>query len=184
MPNVTFRICTPTEKMTATNFLWSLKEEFLFTEQSAVEEITELLFEKGGVIGGYQAAEMVGLFGYLLGEPSRDFTNKDVGFIYVAGLAKPVRGTGVFRHGARSLLITLKALGVRELRCHAAEDNPFTNRLYARFGQPIAKEKNRRGINCILYANTIEAIIADFSRAKKPKAIRNPADKEVRLSRS
>lgn len=167
MGNVMFKVCSQAEKPVIADFLWSLKEEFRFAERQIVAEITDLLFDKGGVIGGYRGDEMVGMFGYFLGEPSRDYANKAVGFIYIAGLAKPICRTGAFRDGSHFLAATLKSRGVRELRCHAAAGDPYTNRLYAYFGQPIAKEKNRRGDTCILYANSIDAVLANLARGKK-----------------
>ena len=47
---------------------------------------------------------------------------------------------------------------------HAAEGDPYTNRLYAHLGQPIARAKNRRGDTHIVYANTIDALLANLAR--------------------
>jgi hypothetical protein len=168
---VDFRVCTPEDEPNIRAFLWSLKDDFRFTERSTIDEITRLLFEKGGVIGGYRGAEMVGMFGYFLGEPIHNYTNQDVGFIYIAGLANHVRRTGAFRSGAKVLSKTLKSLGVRELRCHAAEQDVYTNQLYARLGKPIAKEKNRRGDTCILYANSIKAVLTRLATPSRKQRL-------------
>ncbi len=160
MSKVTFKNCSPAESTTITDFLWSMRDDFRFSKFSNVAAITDLLFEKGGVIGGYRDGAMVGMFGYFFGEPSRDYANKDTGFIYIAGLAKSVRRAGVFPRGVRFLVETLNSFGVYELRCHAAENDAYTNRLYSRLGQPIGTEKNRRGDTCILYTNRVDTLLA------------------------
>ena len=172
MSKVTFKNCSPAESTTITDFLWSMRDDFRFSKFSNVTAITDLLFEKGGVIGGYCDGEMVGMFGYFFGEPSRDYANKYTGFIYIAGLAKAVRRAGIFPNAVRFLAQTMAQLGVHELRCHAAEDDAYTNRLYSRLGQPIGTEKNRRGDTCILYANRVDTLLALLG-SKSPK--RTPA---------
>lgn len=170
MSKITFKNCFPAESATITDFLWSLRDDFRFSTRDSVAEITDLLFEKGGVIGGYRDDEMVGMFGYFFGEPGRDYANKDTGFVYIAGLAKAVRRAGVFPNAVRFLAETMAQLGIRELRCHAAENDAYTNRLYGRLGQPIGTEKNRRGDTCILYANNVDTLLAVLGSKKHIRA--------------
>jgi hypothetical protein len=166
MKKVSYKVCTKLDKKDIANFLWTMKDEFRFTEQRIIDEIIDLLFEKGGIFAGYQAETVVGMFGYFLGEPSRDYQNKDVGFIYIAGLAKRVRKTMAFRSGVQFTIETLRALNVREIRCHAALDDAYANGLYSRLGRPIGTDINRRGDTCILYASTIDDILAKLSSGK------------------
>ena len=174
MSNVTFKNCSIEDAPAIGDFLWSMREDFRFSERRVVSEITDLLFEKGGVIGGYNDQGMVGMFGYFFGEPGRDYANKEVGFVYIAGLAKSVRRTGVFPGAVLFLAQALNTFGVRELRCHAAKNDIYTNRLYAKLGKPIGTEKNRRGDTCILYANAIDAVLAKLGGVKMNGAIARP----------
>lgn len=156
---VIYRICTQEDRIEITDFLYSIRTELYFDEYANAEIITNVLFERGGVFGGYAGEQLVAVTGYFLGEPARAYANKDVGFVLVAGLAKSHRGTTAFRAGLRFTMETLKRMGVRQVQFHAAEDNAFVNGLYARFARPLRKEKNGRGIPCVLYGNDIDAVL-------------------------
>ena len=164
---VRFRVCRPSEQQSLSDFLWSMRTDFHFTERSITTEVAQLLFAKGGVVSGYVNDTMVGTFDYFLGEPSHDFANKEVGFIYIAGIANAYRRAGVFRNGLHFLATTLQHYGVTEMRCHARKDDAYTNGLYARLGPAIGTEKNRRGDTCILYANSVANVLALTSRRRK-----------------
>ena len=73
MHKVSYKVCTKVDEEAIADFLWSMKDEFRFTEHKVIDEIIDLLFEKGGIIAGYQAETVVGMFGYFLGQPSRDY---------------------------------------------------------------------------------------------------------------
>ena len=99
MSQTQFELCTPDDTAAVNRFLWSLKDELFFTEKEAVEEVTQTLFQHGGILVAYQNDQMVALLGYLMGDPAKAYQNKDLGFLYVVGLAESVRRTRIMFDG-------------------------------------------------------------------------------------
>ncbi|MEM7028877.1 MAG: hypothetical protein AAF629_04745 [Chloroflexota bacterium] len=164
MTVTTFHICTKEDQPQIINFLEQVKDDFPDFNRQAIEQTTELLFQEGGTIAGYQQGELVGILGYLLGEPSQNYINKDVGYIFVTALLPAVRLTRLFREGLAFTMHTLQDLGIQQVRFHAAKTDRYTNRLYAHFAQCIGEEVNRRGIPCNLYAASIPDVLAYLDR--------------------
>ena len=163
MSNLTFSICTKHDESAIIDFLWSIKADLMLPNRTVIEEMTALLFEKGGLLAGYKDGQMIAVLGYFLGEPGRNYANKEVGFVYLTAIGKPYRMTRVCSQGLQFTMETLKEMGIREVRFHAAEDDPYTNRLYSHFAKPLGQELNRRGHRCILYGNTIDNVLAYLS---------------------
>lgn len=174
--SIKFRVCTPADTSDIIDFFWSLKDEFRFKERNAAEAIVPLLFEKGGIIGGYiddhicdgdSAEKMVCSFGYFVGDPAHGYANQEIGFVYIAGIDKAHRHARVFTNGVHFLATKLQPFGITELRCHAGVDDPYTNRLYGRLGNKIATEPNRSGHLCNLYAYSIQTVLAFANRVSR-----------------
>ena len=180
MANLTYKICSEADTPALIDLLWSMKDELFLPDRNAAAEIIELLFQNGGTFATYDNNRMIGLLGYFLGEPADDFANKDVAFIYVAGLAREYRMSRAFQHGLAFALKKLSEFGLSEARFHAAESDPFTNRLYARFASPVRKEKNRRGHSCILYSRLLQqpTIVPAVPHATAPE-VEQPARKQA-----
>lgn len=170
---VNYRISSQNEAQDIADFLHSICDELYFSERKFAVEITSLLFTHGGVIVGTVNNEIVSVVGYFLGDPARHYANKEIGFIYVAGLAKPYRGTAAFRTGLRFLMETFKTLGLQEIRLHALEQDDRLNSLYSRFAGPIRKEVNRRGFPCVLYGNRVENVLTILDKREKRRHIYN-----------
>ncbi|MEM7132526.1 MAG: hypothetical protein AAF702_39855 [Chloroflexota bacterium] len=164
MSQYQFRLCTPDDAAAVQNFLWSLKDDLFFTERETVEEITQTLFQEGGILVGTQYDEMVALLGYVYGNPAKDYQNKDVGFLYVVGLAESVRRTRIMLEGLHFVVRTFLARGTKTFRFHALETDKNINRMYSLLARPIGKERNRRGYPCNLYEATIEELAVALSR--------------------
>ena len=167
MNNITYRVNNREEAEAIGDFFWSLRDEFHFSERETVDEITGLLFEHGGVISGYGVdGNIVGAVGYFFGEPSKDYANKDVGFIYLAGLDRSVRHSDAFGQGWRYLVEAMDGYGVHELRWHVREDDAANIALYDQLGQHICPEVNRRGYSCNLYGTTVAEAQAEIERRR------------------
>ena len=171
--NVIFRTHTEADREGIIDFLYSLKDELYFAERAVAEEITSLLFIHGGAIVGTVEDEIVVVGGYFLGEPAQNFANKEVGFIYVAGIAKPYRGTAVFRTGLQYLLKTFQMWGLKEIRMHALESDKRLNALYGSFANVIRKETNRRGLSCVLYGNTLDGVMQVLAERERRRHMYN-----------
>jgi len=159
-PKVTFRTCTASDAPALVDFLMEIGEELYLCERRVAVEMVDLLFAQGGVVAGYADGRMMAMLGYFWGDPHKDFADKHIGFVYVAAIAQAWRHTGTFRglmvEGGQEFM----ARDVQEVRFHAEETNAYTNMLYSKFAQPLQKEKNRRGITCILYGNSVANVVA------------------------
>ena len=156
MTKVTFKVCAETDKVSVTDFLLSIGEELYIDSRKTAEDIVHFTFARGGMVASYADDQIVGVGGYLCGDPSANFANQDIGFLYLAAVEKTYRLSRVFSRGLSFTINHLKSLGVRELRLHAREEDPYTNRLYSHFAKPLRKEPNMRGIPCILYSCLLE----------------------------
>lgn len=166
MTRVLYKTGSKNDEAAIVNFLWSLRDDLLFSERNRVTEIVQLIFAKGGTIVGYHNDVLVAMVGYFLGEPSRKYANKEVGFIYIAGIAQPHRLSRAMWHGLDFTFRHLQELDVNEFRCHAREGDPYTNRLYAHFAKRLGEDVNLRGYPTILYGNTIENVLAYLNKRR------------------
>ena len=160
MAHVTFRTCSSSDEAAIADFLWSIKDDLHLSEKSAAAKITQLIFEKGGAIVGYHHDILVAMVGYFIGEPSCNYANREVGFIYVTGLAKSHRLSRAMLHGMDFTIRHLQKIGIKEIRCHAREQDRYTNRLYSHFAERLGKDVSLRGDPTILYGNTIDSVLA------------------------
>ncbi len=154
-----FRPCNERDRSAITEFLYSLRDDFLFSEKGDAAEVTSVLFRKGGAYAAWRGTEIVALCGYFFGDPADDYADPSVGYLYVAGAAPRYRLTRLMRDGLVFVSRNLAALGVRELRLQAAERNAYARRLYAKFADPIRQERNRRGHPTVLFAAPVDEVL-------------------------
>ena len=166
MTTTSFKICTPDDTPLIIDFLLSVKDDFPGFDRQAVEDITRLLFDKGGVLAGFKRGQLIALLGYFLGEPARNYSNEEVGFLYLAALAKSVRMTHVAYQGLRFTIQSLQAMGVREVRFHALLTDRYTNRMYARFARQLGEAESLRGDPTILYGASVDEVLAYLTEPK------------------
>ena len=164
--NISHHVCTLREKDVVVDFLMSIGDELALTKRNDAAEITDLLFAQGGAMISCHNGKVIAMLGYFLGEPIQEYANKEVGFIYVAAIAKSYRLSPLMWKGMGFAVHHLGTLGVKEIRCHAREQDRYTNRLYKHFARPIRKEYNRRGVPCILYGNPIDNVMTYLDRSR------------------
>ncbi|WP_420630106.1 hypothetical protein [Candidatus Leptofilum sp.] len=167
MKNFTYRLCQSDEIDAITDLFFSSREELCLPDRTAAEKVSQLLFAKGQVTGGFFESKLLGALGYFLGEPKYDFSNKDVLYLYVGAILPSYRLTRLFHHGLLFTLQRYQGTAVTQLRLQAEKANPYTNKLYGRFAHPIAEEKSPRGVSVITYGGSIEEAIAYLSRGKR-----------------
>ena len=168
MKNFTYRQCQPDEKEAVTDIFFANREALCLPDRPAAANVTELLFAKGYVIGGYHDDNMVGVLGYFLGEPQHDFANKNVLYLYVGAILPEYQLTRIFFHVLLFIVEMYQGTAVTQIRLQAESTNPYTNKLYGRFAQPLAREKSPRGVPVITYGAAIEDVMAFTSRFKRP----------------
>ena len=171
---IRFRTCDINDHADVIDFLYSIRDELYFSEYAVAAEIADLLYERGGVIGGYHNGQLVGLVGYFYGQEADSYTDKQTALIYVAGLAKPYRSSGIFAVGLRFLTEALYTIGVQHLRLHVVETDKRLNAIYSTFATPLRTERNRRGLCCVLYGNTVEAVLAHLQQRRVRSAAYRP----------
>lgn len=171
---IVFQQCSQADRQEITDFLYSLRQELYFSERKVAAGITELLFLRGCVFGGTVNEAVVAMIGVLYGEPARDYVNKEVGFVYVAGLAQRYRGTAAFRTGLRFVLEQFQQAGMTEIRFHALEKDRRLNALYSSFTQPIGREMNPRGLPCVLYGSSVTDALAILDQREKRRHMVHP----------
>ncbi|MCA9944641.1 MAG: hypothetical protein KC449_14225 [Anaerolineales bacterium] len=169
MSNFTYRLCQPDENEAVTDLFWANAAALCLPDRDAAAKVAEHIFSNGQVLGGYHQDRLVGALGYFLGEPKHNFSNKEVLFMYVGAILPEYQLTRLFYHGLLFILQMYQGTAVTQIRLQAEAANPYTNKLYGRFTQPIAKEKSPRGVPVITYGGSIEEAIAYLSRGKKPR---------------
>ena len=151
-----------------TNILYQQKDELLLPDMAAVQQVSDLLFEKGGVMGGFdQNGQMQAILGFLFGDPNEAFTNKNLIFFYVAAIAKPYRKAGVFYKGLLAVLSECKGMGVDRYRMQGGLSNRYINRLYNKFGTPLGESKTLRGQPVMTYGGSLNETLSQFQRRNR-----------------
>lgn len=180
MKNFTYRQCHLDEMEAVIDLFFTTRDALCLPDRTAAEKITKMLFAQGYVSGGYFEDKLLGALGYFLGEPKQNFRNKSVLYLYVGAILPGYRLTRLFHHGLLYTLQRYQGTAVTHLRLQAEANNPYTNKLYGRFSQPIAKEKSPRGVPVITYESPIEDAIAYLSRGKRRQPKR-PSPQEYYL---
>jgi hypothetical protein len=71
------------------------------------------------------------------------------------------------------MIETFQSWGLTEIRMHALESDLRLNSLYGSFARVIRKEKNRRGLPCVLYGNTLDSVARILPTREKRHHIYN-----------
>ncbi len=171
---IRFCACEASDHTVVTDFLYSIRDELYFSEHTVAVEIADLLYSRGGIIGGFHEGQMVALVGYFFGQEADNYTDQQTALIYVAGLAKPYRSSGIFAVGLAFLVKSLDQLGVTRLRLHVLETDKRLNAIYSTFATPIRTERNRRGLCCVLYGNSVEGVLAHLKQRRTQKYAYKP----------
>ena len=171
MSNFTYRICELNEKEAVTDVFFANQEALCLPDRAAAAKISDLLFAKGHVLGGYHNDQLVATLGYFLGEPAHNFANSEVLYLYVGAILPAYQLTRLFYHGLLFILQHYQGTAVTQLRLQAEKANPYTNKLYGRFAHPIAEGKSPRGVPVITYGGSIEEAIAYLARGKRKRPV-------------
>ena len=161
---LTYRVCfKQLDENQIAEFLYLQKDELLLPDRSAAVQVMDLLFEKGGVMGGFDRnGNMQAILGFLFGDPSEEFSDKETLFFYVAALAKPYRQTRAFYKGLMAVLYQGKGMGVDRFKMQAGLSNRYINRLYSKFGQPLGESTTLRGQPVMTYGGSLTHVISQL----------------------
>ena len=168
MSSYSYKFCVQSEDQEAIiDLLFSLREELCLPDRQSCQKITEHCFAHGGVFGAYDGPLLTGMMGFFYGEPGCDYANKEVVFMYVAGIRPEYRLSRIFLIGLRIVLQAFQEKGLKGLKLQAAANNPYTNRLYSRFADHIGSGVSLRGYKTVTYGSSIHDALKRLQRGKR-----------------
>lgn len=164
LSDLTYRFCFKQIDETAvTNFLMTQQQELLLENRAAAQKVTNLLFENGGILAGFDPQnEIVGMLGFFFGDPADGYTDKEILFFYVAAIAKPYRMSRLFYMGMLMIMNKGKEMKLDRFKMQANIHDPYINRLYGRMAQPLGQSKTLRGHPVMTYGGTISDLLARY----------------------
>lgn len=154
---INFRLCfKQLDQENLEQFLMTHKDELYLPDRQSVQKIIDLVFEKGGVIAGFDEANQIqAMFGFFIGDPDEEFVHKDMFFIYVAAISKSFRLSRTFLKGLNSIIFEGKRLKIDRFRMQAAIHDRYLNRLYSKISTHIGQSKTLRGHLVNVYGGTV-----------------------------
>jgi ribosomal protein S18 acetylase RimI-like enzyme len=121
-----------------------------------------LCLERGGMFA-WEDEAIRAFCGYTLGEPSADFSNKDIAYVYFIVIAPEYRRrVDVVGSCFRAFARYLPPLGAVELRFKVVLENAYALRLYQKFALPLRDELNAQGVPSRLFTARLEDIAERF----------------------
>ena len=168
MKQITCRDCTREIDLPAVvDMLFAIKEDLCIPDRASAHRIVDLCFSQGGVIGVYDDQLLCGMTGYFCGEPELEFANKEIAFLYVAGILPSHRLSRVFHTGLVFALKAFQENGCAEIRLQARASDPYTNGLYARFARRLGESRSIRGDKVITYGGTVKEALNHLMRRSR-----------------
>ncbi|MCO5191284.1 MAG: GNAT family N-acetyltransferase [Anaerolineae bacterium] len=167
MTSYNFKLCSENDTATIIDFLMTVKDELYLPDRAAIEAMMTLICEQGGVVGAYDGETLCGMMGFFYGEPTHDYDNKEIVFLYVAAIADEYRLSRVFHKGLLFALRQFKQMGKSEIRLQAEAANPYTNKLYARFANYLYASKTLRGVPVNTYGGSITTALSCLARRSR-----------------
>ena len=150
-----WRICSNDDRSEAIEFLRKMDREFsppISEFPKGLEGTVDSFLQRGKILIAEQQTELVGLVGYLLGEPSKNYSNPSVGYIYLAVLHPEYRNRPIIvKELSRRITTEMDIDGVKEVRFKAYLNDNYVNKLYLKLAKPIGKELNTQGVLSTLY---------------------------------
>ena len=177
MSQYRYKFCTQAEDQEEIiDVLFSIREALCLPDRETCQTVVEHCFAHGGVFGVYDGAFMVGAMGFFYGEPQCDYFNKETVFMYVAGIRPEYQLSRVFLTGLREVLQSFWAEGRQRIKLQADARNPYTNRLYGRFAQVVARGRSLRGIETMTYGSSIQEALNRLPGSKRRRMLLQSAD--------
>ena len=168
MTHYRYKICNPlTDREEITDYLYTQKDELYLPDYKSVQNVIELCFAQGGIAACYADDKLGAMSGFFLGEPSKNFANKDTAFIYVATISEPYRLTRMFLNGLVFMLNHFQETGIVSIRMQAEDTNLYTQKLYGRFAKPLARGKTLRGKDVITFGSSVEEALTYLQRGRR-----------------
>ncbi|MBT3405317.1 GNAT family N-acetyltransferase [archaeon] len=150
-----WRVCSGQDRNEVIGFLTEMDREIsppVSTFPGGLGGVVDLFLKKGKILIAEYKTKPVGLLGYCLGEPSTDYCDSSVGYIYLTILHPEYRGKpSISKELLKRVTKEMEIDGVKEVRFKAYKDNEYTTELYSKLAKPVREELNTQGKLCVLY---------------------------------
>jgi len=127
-----------------------------------IEGTVDMFLEEGGIVIGGPMGNEKGISGYVLGEPSNNFSDKSIGYIYLMIIPKKFRTGRTFYQLGMTTLEEIEKSDVTEVRFKAYKTHDYNNKLYGKIAKLVGDEPNSQGIVSSLYSSEISDIKKKF----------------------
>lgn len=128
-----------------------------------IEWTINLFSEKWKIIIAEKWEEIVWLLGITFWEPSKNYENPEIEYLYLLLFEKHSRWKRAMIAGFfQKLIEEMKKRWVKKIRFKADANVEYTNRLYSKFAKLIWCEKNTQWIDCNLYEAEISELETSF----------------------
>ncbi len=158
--DIQYRLCfkhLDQEKLS--NFLWTQKDDLFLPDHESAQKVVDLVFEKGGILAGFDSSNRIqAMFGFFFGDPSDEYANKELMFVYVAAVSKSYQLSRTFLRGMASLAHEGARLKIDQFRMHASVTDKYINRLYSKFSNPLGESNNLRGYPVMVYEGSLDNV--------------------------
>lgn len=128
-----------------------------------IEWTVKLFSEKGKILIAEKENEIIWLLGITFWEPSKNYENPEIWYLYLLLFEKQNRNkrdvvVGFFK----KLIEEMKENGIHTIRFKADVHVKYTNQIYSKFAKCIWSQKNTQWIECNLYEANIEELYKSF----------------------
>jgi hypothetical protein len=144
------------------NFLHKNDSEFFAPVSELpwwIQWTINICLEKGKIIIAEKAEEIIGLLGITYGEPSKDFINIDIWYIYIIIIDKNNRKQKwLSLKLLKKLIEELKNKWIEKIRFKTDINSEYNNKLYKKVANIIWVEENNAWIICNLYETNVDRL--------------------------
>jgi hypothetical protein len=124
-----------------------------------IEWVVSLFSEKGKIIIAEKWEEIIGLLWITFGEPSKNYENKEIGYLYLLLVEEKYRrrrenALGFFQ----KMLEEMNVKWVKTIRFKTFVEEDYLNTLYRKFARCIWVAKNTQWRDCNLYEANVDEL--------------------------
>ena len=124
-----------------------------------IKETVHLLSEKGKIIIAEKWEEILWLLWITFGEPSKNYENQDIWYLYLLLLdTKSRRKRGIILWVFQKILEEMKSRWIQTIRFKADTNVIYNNNLYKKFAKIIDTQNNTQWVPCNLYEANVEEL--------------------------
>jgi len=121
----------------------------------------------GGILIGTRSQEPVLFLGYTMGQPSKNFKDKETFYLYLLLIAKQARGSGVFLDSLSLIEEEVKTRQPSKIAWKSHVGNDYNLGLYRKLGNLRGIAFNAFGTNSYIFESTPKRLRQLLERCKR-----------------